>query len=51
MLEVDGGSASGGVLLLVSDGAENVAPLIANVDTDFSVKGSHCEYGPYWQLC
>ena len=39
MLEVDGGSASGGVLLLVSDGEENVAPLIANVTPILVSKG------------
>ena len=39
MLEADGGSASGGFFLLVSDGAENVAPLIANVTPTLVSKG------------
>ena len=39
MLEADGGSASGGVFLLVSDGEENVEPLIANVTPTLVSKG------------
>lgn len=39
VLEADGGSASGGVLLLVSDGEENVDPRIAEVTPTLVSKG------------